>query len=278
MLQNSTDGILKNLSDLEGKLLPQLTTISSKMSDLEYTIHTINGPPHVPGAKSDSAKLECLNYSNCSLSDKPCRRQKHASIHIPFYVRTPFGSIDFQFQIETGDATIEIPSIQLMIEKTIALVWHPMSWAIRLGSAFATHILVMRCQSGWKHVLSPVRSVTDVSPVFSLCQDGNINAVRELISRGGASVSDTDSYGRQPLHVRLSTLSLTYLSFVSGQVYFHISISLILLSRLFCHFIRIYNFLTLDYKKFALIGQQLEMSKFLLENGADKFIRTYRGW
>lgn len=218
MLQNGTDGILKNLSDLEGKLLPQLTTINSKMSDLEYTIHTINRPPHVPGARSDSAKLECLSYSNCSLSAKPCRRQKHVSIYIPLYIRTPFGSMEFQFQIESGDATIEIPSIKLMIQKTISLVWYQMSWAIRLGSAFATHLLVMRCQSGWKHVLSPVRSVSDISPVFSLCQDGNINAVRELISRGGASVSDTDSYGRQPLHVRLSTLSLTYLPFVSGQI------------------------------------------------------------
>ena len=200
-----------NLTELEYQLLSELATISSTMRGLECLIPMIMRARDISVSQSD----ECLNSSDRSLSKlssvvtRRHIKQKIVSVTSPFYVPTPFGSIIVQVQTEaTGTEDVAQHCIQLP-QQTLSLIWHPVSWAIRWGLAFGIQMSIMRSHIGWKYVLSQIRSVSNDSLVFNFCRDGNINAVRELISRGDASVLDTDSWGRQPLHVSISTLLLT---------------------------------------------------------------------
>ncbi|KAE9367954.1 hypothetical protein N431DRAFT_486938 [Stipitochalara longipes BDJ] len=233
VLLNRTDGLLENLSDLQSQLLSEFTTIGSRVTNLESMIHMMTRVRGISVSQSENARLDCSNYSDHNLSELPSnpakRRIKRKNIlaYRPFYIRTLFGSIVFQFQMEMKAATNVDPFIKLP-RQTTSIILHPASWATRWGLMFGIQMSPLSNNIGWKYVLLPIRSVSDGSVIFNFCKYGNINAVRELLSRGEASVSVTDSYGRQPLH-------------------------------------------------FALQGRQLEMSRFLIASGADKYIRTYSG-
>lgn len=194
MLQNQTDGTPYYVSDLERQVLPEATSISLMITQAV----------DISASQPDKVRFDCSKYSNRRLSPKS--RQNGVSVSTPFYTRTPLGSIYFQIRTESEDATNETPSIPPSQRQTVSLIWHPASWAIRWGMAFGMQISVLQSHMGWKYPLSPIRSVPDDSLIFTFCRSGNVGAVRELLSRGDASVSDTDSYGNQPLHVSTSTL------------------------------------------------------------------------
>jgi len=213
MLQTQTDGTSNHFSDLEHQLRSEATSISPEMTGLEFTTRMIKKVGNISASQPDNVRLECLKYSNCKPSAKS--RKNNISVNTPFYVRTPFGSIYFQVQTEhrhatmvqtkDRDATDDALPTPLPQQQTVSLIWHPASWATRWGLAFGVQISVLRSHMGWKYVFSPIRSVRDDSLVFSFCRDGNVSAVRELLLRGDASLSDTDSYGRQPLNVSIMT-------------------------------------------------------------------------
>lgn len=217
MLLDRTDGFLENLSDLQSQLLSEFTTIGSKITSLECIIHMMTKVCGISKSQYEITGLEGSNYSAQNLSEllsHPAKRrikQKNVSVHHPFYMRTLFGSIVFQVQIEVHDATNEVSSIKLPRQRA-SFILHPASWATRWGLMCGIQMSLLKSNIGWKYVLSLIRSVSDNSLIFDFCKDGNVNAVRELFSRGEASVSVTDSYGRQPLHVSISTLFLIYAS------------------------------------------------------------------
>ena len=119
MLLNRTDGLLENLSDLQSQLLSEFITIGSRITGLECMIHMMTRVRDISVSQSKNVGLECLNYSDQNLPEllsNPAKRrikQKNVSVHRPFYIRTLFGSIVFQFQIEVEDATNVVPSIKL---------------------------------------------------------------------------------------------------------------------------------------------------------------------
>ena len=80
----------------------------------------------------------------------------------------------------------------------------PAAWMIRLG---VCHGLRLNCLlssiQGWKSTLEILRPVPDDALIFEYCRKGDESAVRELLSRGHASVRDIDSRGFTPLHVSL---------------------------------------------------------------------------
>lgn len=86
---------------------------------------------------------------------------------------------------------------------TSSLAYYPSSWLLKVGLKVGMEIALINSQRGWKCSLSSIRAVPDNSLVFRFCQSGNIEAVRELFSRGEASVYDVDSEGQTPLHVRI---------------------------------------------------------------------------
>ena len=78
---------------------------------------------------------------------------------------------------------------------------HPAQWLIKCGLNFAIRAAISQSVRGWKHNLEVHRAVPDDSVIFDLCEQGNIDGVRTLLASGKASVRDTNSWGRTPLHV-----------------------------------------------------------------------------
>lgn len=80
----------------------------------------------------------------------------------------------------------------------------PANWLLRLGFRRGLRLnLVSSSTRGWTATLEPVRSVPDDALIFDLCEDGDMIGVKRLLSKGHASVRDTDSRGYMPLHVSL---------------------------------------------------------------------------
>lgn len=81
------------------------------------------------------------------------------------------------------------------------IVFHPAPWLLSLGMMYGWRLVMNQSQQGWKYCLNQFRAVPDNALIFELSRQGNIMAAETLIRRGEASVWDTDSRGRTPLHV-----------------------------------------------------------------------------
>ena len=79
---------------------------------------------------------------------------------------------------------------------------HPARWLINLGLIYGFCIEFARSPvQGWKSNLNTFCPVPDDALIFEFCTNGNLPAVRSLLSKGYASVRDTDSIGRTALYV-----------------------------------------------------------------------------
>ena len=87
-------------------------------------------------------------------------------------------------------------------EHESSFIVRPARWLISLGFKYGLHIgLLNSSRRGWKQTLRPFCLVRDDSLIFRFCVVGDTIGVRSLLTRGDASVRDTDSLGRTPLHV-----------------------------------------------------------------------------
>ena len=81
---------------------------------------------------------------------------------------------------------------------------YPATWFIRLGIHYGLRLKFHASSTqGWKATLKSFCPVPDDALIFEFWKQGNISAVRGLLSEGYASVRDTDSQGYTPLHVSL---------------------------------------------------------------------------
>lgn len=79
---------------------------------------------------------------------------------------------------------------------------YPAPWLIRLGLQYGLRLKFHSSSTqGWKTALKAFCPVPDDALIFEFCEQGNVPAVRSLLSGGHASVRDTDSRGYTPLHV-----------------------------------------------------------------------------
>jgi len=79
---------------------------------------------------------------------------------------------------------------------------YPAAWLIRLGFHYGLRLGFLSSSiQGLKNTMKTFYPVPDDALIFEFSQEGNLPAVRSLLSRGHASVRDTDSEGRTPLHV-----------------------------------------------------------------------------
>ena len=112
---------------------------------------------------------------------------------------------------QNGDLTLYREQEQL--EYNTSYTIYPALWLIRLGVHYGIHLdFLSSSTQGWKNALKPFCPVLDDSLIFEFCRQGNVPAVKHLLSKGHASVRDTDSRGYTPLHVsfkRRPTLSKT---------------------------------------------------------------------
>ena len=106
---------------------------------------------------------------------------------------------------ETRVENYESSSDQGQWENESKFTVYPAQWLTRLGFRCGLHFVQsVSSVKGWKNTLQTFRPVPDNSLIFKLCEEGNTSAVKELFSRGWASVRDTDSQGYTPLHVSYS--------------------------------------------------------------------------
>ena len=78
---------------------------------------------------------------------------------------------------------------------------YPAPWLIRMGLRCGLRLSFSSGIKGWKNALQPLYLVPDDALIFKFCIQGNVSAVKELLSGGQASVRDIDSKGCTPLHV-----------------------------------------------------------------------------
>ena len=92
----------------------------------------------------------------------------------------------------------------------------PAPWLVRLGFHYGFHLGFLSSTQGWKNTLKTFCPVPDDALIFEFCRQGNVSAVKSLLSGGHASVRDTDSWGYTPLHVSLirETNPTKYISFL----------------------------------------------------------------
>lgn len=85
----------------------------------------------------------------------------------------------------------------------------PAAWLVKLGLNSGLRVgLFNSSVRGWKSSLNTFCIVPDDSLIFDLIKDGHLLAVRDLFSRGLASVRDTNSMGETPLHVHINSPEL----------------------------------------------------------------------
>jgi hypothetical protein len=114
--------------------------------------------------------------------------------------RTLFGIIYYRTQVTHSRIMIAGEAAE-QTETKKTLVFHPASWFRRLGMRYGFNAVASYQQGCWQCNLRPVHVVPDDALIFRFCELGNIEAVREMITRGDASIYDTDSRGWSLLHV-----------------------------------------------------------------------------
>ena len=102
------------------------------------------------------------------------------------------------------DDTSDDKEYQYEHESSVRLL--PAQWLLKLGFNYAYNFSTQDSTQGWQWSLRPIILVPDNAPIFEFCRQGNIEKVRDLISRQVASVRDVDSWSETALHVSRTTL------------------------------------------------------------------------
>ncbi|KAL2851042.1 nucleoside phosphorylase domain-containing protein [Aspergillus pseudoustus] len=113
---------------------------------------------------------------------------------------TMFGTIVFETQITKHQIILDDEEKSRTKRKT-TFIFHPARWLLWLGVRYGLKTMATNHNSTWRYTIQPVRAVPDDSLIFSFCERGNVDAVRELFTRRQASVYDVDTEGWTPLHV-----------------------------------------------------------------------------
>ncbi|KAL4884619.1 hypothetical protein BJY04DRAFT_181617 [Aspergillus karnatakaensis] len=114
--------------------------------------------------------------------------------------QTLFGTIYIHIQI-TSRQNADDEEATTRTETKTSFLFHPANWLLRLGLKYGLSGLASKNSSTWQYSIRPVYAVPENALIFRFCESGNVDAVRELISGGEASVHDTDHKGQTPLHV-----------------------------------------------------------------------------
>ena len=83
---------------------------------------------------------------------------------------------------------------------------HPANWLVSLGIKRSFDVLFASSTQGWKNNLSSrsFRAVPKDALIFQFCEDGNLEGVKTLLSRGDASLWDRTPWGETLLHVSIN--------------------------------------------------------------------------
>lgn len=86
-------------------------------------------------------------------------------------------------------------------EHFTAIRVHPSQWLIKMGFQYYINAMITQTSQEWRLLSLKSYPVPDDAIIFSLCNTGDIEAVKKLFSARVATPWDTDSRGWTPLHV-----------------------------------------------------------------------------
>jgi len=130
------------------------------------------------------------------------REEKFVMKHFLGTIRAESNTV-LQISRETDDLTSCCEENQY--EHATSYTIYPATWLIRLGFHCGLRLgFLSSSTQGWKNTMKTFCPVPDDALIFEFSKDGNLPAVRSLLSGGHASVRDTDSQGCTPLHVSRS--------------------------------------------------------------------------
>ena len=125
------------------------------------------------------------------------------AIHIDSWTDIPWS---------TSNDPVDIYKTDQRLSRALVYI-SPSKWLANLGIRSAFHLDISNHYGrGWQVSLQSSYLVPDNSLIFKLCLMGDLDGVRSLFMRGQASVRDTDSMGRTPLHVSIIDLPWMFLS------------------------------------------------------------------
>ena len=140
----------------------------------------------------------------------PCKTEIPIESYLDHYsfsvFQTIFGDIHVEVKnhskiIRVADRLTEYPQTP-QYEKSRTLVFYPARWLLTLGINYSLYMQIRESSvKGWMYTLAVNRAVPDDALIFDFATQGNLSAIRSLMSRGLASVRDVDSYGRTALWV-----------------------------------------------------------------------------
>ncbi|KAF8846789.1 hypothetical protein BDZ45DRAFT_699723 [Acephala macrosclerotiorum] len=86
------------------------------------------------------------------------------------------------------------------VDVVSSVTFFPSWWLTKVGIRHGIEANALSTRTGWQFNFNPIRAVPDDSTIFNACHRGEIQTVRALLSKGAASVRDTNSKGWTPLH------------------------------------------------------------------------------
>ena len=105
------------------------------------------------------------------------------------------------------DDALEYEDVQYEQESSLRIL--PAQWLLKLGFNYAYNFSTHDSSTqGWQWCIKPINLVPDDAPIFKFCRQGEIEKVRDLISRNLASARDVNSNGYTALHVSHAALFL----------------------------------------------------------------------
>jgi hypothetical protein len=90
--------------------------------------------------------------------------------------------------------------MRAFVETDSSCVLYPSNFLRKLGMSYGIWVQ-SKSMTGWQFSLQPFIAVPSDSAMFQFCRDGNVPAIKVLLSLGQASVRDRDPLGRTPLWV-----------------------------------------------------------------------------
>lgn len=127
--------------------------------------------------------------------------------------QTFFGAIKTTFRTRlsrsrfVNDEALDDDECQYEHDSSFSIL--PAQWLLKLGFNYAYRFSTYNSSTqGWQFCIKPINLVPDDASIFRFCVEGNVEEVRDLISRNLASFRDVDSEGRTALHVSHPALRL----------------------------------------------------------------------
>jgi len=181
----------KTIEQLMSRAIGQTTTFESRSAG-DYGPDGIKEKPQVSEDilknGSDTKEVNVVHQTAKPSRPQICHRvSSYGFAFGSFWSRTSTVQLEAQLSKPKG-----------CYQSVTSFIFYPASWLNKLGMKEGLEVKIL---DGWQLKFEPIRAVPESSPIFDLCQEGEVRAVELLIEKGHASVLDTSPKGWTPLHV-----------------------------------------------------------------------------